>query len=349
MKTGKFNCTIAWHGMPAYAQVLLYSLKKTGFKFNILTTNYNYCQLRYKELFSEIIIIEENKKYKWQDLNLNIPRVFFKTGWAYHSFNSLAEEVSSNGGKVISLVDNIRKYNFRQFIGRIIYRFFIKNKSNMIWVPGNSSALLMRYFGESESKIIQGLYCADTNIYKYEIPIEKRSNKIVFIGQLIDRKSILNLVSGFRALKNELHNWELKIIGDGYLRNQVNENLDHNITLLEYSDPEFIAKILNTSKVLILPSVEEHWGVVIHEAVRCGCLVITTEHTGAVMDLLNHRNSILLKDSSINEIKNGFRQMLKLSNADWEGVILENQIQGSKFTIEKWIINFKNIYNVNII
>ena len=44
---------------------------------------------------------------------------------------------------------------------------------------------------------------------------------------------------------------------------------------------------MGNSKCLILPSLEENWGVVVHESSCCGCLLILSNKVGAREEFLN--------------------------------------------------------------
>ena len=342
---------IAWHGMPTYAQAIINKLIKDGFNLNIISTKYNYCILDYKNVFINNIIIDEKKNYSWSELELEVPQILFKTGWAYQGFNSLANEVRRNGGMVVSLIDNSRKKNLRQFIGKYAFRILDRFKSEKYWVPGISGYKLLQYFGIKKNKIITGLYSADTNIFGNDEPDCKKKKQIVFVGQLIDRKNVLKIIEAFLQSKIFELGWSLLLVGDGPLRDQVARmiNCNKSISYLGFGDPYLISDLLKVSKVLILASEEDHWGVVVHEAVLSGCLVVANNNIGAVDDLLNSENSIILKDASIKNIKLALIELSKYEDDRWLN-INNISINNSKFnSIYKWTKKFKEIlsdYNI---
>ena len=73
-------------------------------------------------------------------LNLNI---FFFTGWNNKAFISLAKQKKT---KNICLIDNKIKKNFRQFLGKFYFKFFLNNIFDAAFVPGKNTQNLLRYF-----------------------------------------------------------------------------------------------------------------------------------------------------------------------------------------------------------
>src|ERR1019366_2984179 len=53
------------------------------------------------------------------------------------------------------------------------------------------------------------------------------------------------------------------------------------------------ARLMRRSKVFVLPSVLDHWGVVVLEAARSGCLLVVSDHVGAKSDLIGRTNGVV--------------------------------------------------------
>lgn len=109
--------------------------------------------------------------------------------------------------------------------------------------------------------------------------------RFTFIGQLIVRKGIDNLINALSKVKYQ--NWHLNIIGDGVLKNELikrvkilglNEKITFNGTK---NNQEVMTFLTNYSDYLILPSRFDGWGAVVNEALSRGVKVITNEKCGA--------------------------------------------------------------------
>ena len=63
--------------------------------------------------------MDPSQPVRWSDIHLEIPKLFIHTGWAHPGFNSLARAVKESKGSVVSMIDNNRRRNFRQFCGAL--------------------------------------------------------------------------------------------------------------------------------------------------------------------------------------------------------------------------------------
>ena len=62
---------------------------------------------------------------------------------------------------------------------------------------------------------------------------------------------------------------------------------------------------MNNSKCLVLPSYEDHWGVVVHEGICSGCLLILSNNVGSKMNFLKKMDTFLIPINMMNCQKNG--------------------------------------------
>ena len=76
------------------------------------------------------------------------------------------------------------------------------------------------------------------------------------------------MIKVFNQFNQRYPDWKLHVIGKGEL---VDELLKVPNSIYEgFKKPEDVAKSLRSSRFLILPSHEEHWGLVVHEAALSG-------------------------------------------------------------------------------
>ena len=145
-KNKKLNIYFTWTELPAYGYYILKYLdsklkKNKLINFRVIS-NPNSFQKNYKEnnsFYKKIIWIKKNKKYSWNDIGLEIPHIFFQSGWSIKSFNNLGKltKLNNKDNKVIIGVDNsIQKNNLRQFLGSLYFKFFLKKNFDYALVPG---------------------------------------------------------------------------------------------------------------------------------------------------------------------------------------------------------------------
>src|SRR5690606_4063699 len=125
--------------------------------------------------------------------------------------------------------------------------------------------------------------------------IEKRKNRILFVGRMVPKKAPALLVEAFAEVRKSMPNAELVMIGDGPLRKQTEhaaETLGVPVIFLGAQNTNEIMAQLQESKVLCLPSIvaesgdAEGFGMVILEAQSCGVPVVSSAMGGASEGLL---------------------------------------------------------------
>jgi glycosyltransferase involved in cell wall biosynthesis len=279
----------AWHGLPFYAVRLLAHLSRAiDQDFQILGSDGPLSRETVQDILGrELIWVDPMQSLEWHELGLDVPDLLVHTGWAYRGFNTLASAVKRHGGSVISMVDNSRKHNARQLIGSVIFRTMYRSRIDAVWVPGQSGFELMRFFGLPPQRIYTGLYGADPSIFRPVTPICSRPKLITFVGQLIPRKAPDLLTRAFTRFREIFPDWRLLLIGNGPLSDHIRSDA---VEVLPFIAADAVAERLRQSRFFVLPSLEEHWGVVVHEAALSGCALLLSDGVGAAPDLLTTGN-----------------------------------------------------------
>jgi glycosyltransferase involved in cell wall biosynthesis len=336
---------VGWSGLPAYAARLLKAgREKTGINFPVIGT---YPDIPIKGmdeiLGGNLYWIKANQSYSWASLGLEVPEIFFHSGWGLPHFLSLANEVRSNGGKVVGMFDNCWKSNSRQIFGGLYFRAFMRRQYSKVMVPGKSGRRLARFIGFKDSDIFEGMYAADPNIFSLKKPIEARKKNILFVGRFIKRKGVEELLDGFNLFSRENPDWSLTLVGEGNLK--IKNSLSKYVSVIPFQQPYKIAELLNESKVFILPSHEEHWGLVVHEAALCGCFLILNRGVGSAQDLCNKSNSFLLKNTCPVEVSIALSKLINLSPEDWDTASSSSLLLSRKLNPNFWSEQFESILN----
>jgi len=240
------------------------------------------------------------------------------------------------------MCDNSFRGDLRQVVGAVVYRLGYSRLFDHAWVPGKSGFRLMRFFGVPASRISNGLYTADTDVFRYMVPIESRPLRFLFAGQFIDRKNVLRICEAFLRFRRAIAGpCDLHLYGSGPLRDRIPVHPDLHVH--PFATPTQLAAALNQARCLVLPSTLDHWGLAVHEAASCGTLLIVSHATGAAQDLCSPRNSRLVDASSIDDIVSAFRWVASLDPHDIAIASRESRLLAAAFNHESWGDTFEAI------
>lgn len=131
------------------------------------------------------------------------------------------------------------------------------------------------------------------------------SKVVAFIGNVIDVKNPLSLPAIFKNVKDKyssnVHFW---VIGDGVLRNKLeNLLLDGTVECVFWGNQpiEMIPRLLQCIDVVVLPSRNEGFGMVLVEAIKCGANAVASK-VGGTCEILGEEDTFNLSDNFIDKI-----------------------------------------------
>lgn len=270
-----------------------------------------------------------NTSINWIYFSTKIPDVLLVSGWATPAFNELGRQVRENGGSVIVMVDNRWRGDLRQRVAPVVFNTKYRNWFQAAIVPGKSARRFVRYLGLPDSAIHEGLYGGNPNIFVPGPPLADRPRRFLFVGRFEERKGIRELAEAWRAIQPQLPDWELHAVGEGGLRPLL-EGV-RNVVLHPFKQLTDLAECYGQSRFLVLPSREDHWGVVVHEATRCGCGLLLSENVGARDDLANRVNSFLFPPGRPSDIANAMLRAAQLGESQLRGVYHESLALAYRF------------------
>jgi len=199
---------------------------------------------------------------------------------------------------------NLKEWLYRFFMRLLIALDALPARAVRVVNKNQTKEFLIRA-GVPESKImhIPSLYI-DQNIF--HPTHELKECDIIFVGRLAENKGIklfLNIakISGLRAL----------IVGDGPLKKYVNDKIKNwkleNVKCFGWAkDSNEIASLINKSKLLIMPSLNEGGPRVVVEAMACGVPVLATP-VGIVPDF---KEASTIIDWNVDDIVKKARHLL---------------------------------------
>ena len=201
--------------------------------------------------------------------------------------------------------------------GSLVYKkifLALKNSKKIICVSNYLKKKIKKYYNlkDEKFKIIANL--------SLDLGLEfKKNNDIIFVGTLEKRKNPFLLLKAFKKIYKKKIN--MKIVGDGPLRIDIESyikknNLSKHVKLFSNLKRKSVLKMIGSSKVLVLPSYYETFGVVIIEAFSMGVPVVMTDSLAqAIEKILNNTRKY---DS--NKIRNFYKK-------NFSSKIIINRIQ----------------------
>lgn len=263
------------------------------------------------------VIVVNNDKEVFSFLKSNTDCIHFFSGFTSYPLIKIAfkEIIKTNKVNIIaeSAIQMGWKKHFRFFIYK--YYFYKYDKSiNFIFAMGDIGVNWYNSIGFSQEKLINFQYFTELP----EAVIYERNNdkfQLLFIGQLIKRKGVDNLLTAISSLKNK--KFHLTIIGDGILKKDLLRivklnNLENNITFKGNLDnKEAMLFINNIADCLILPSRFDGWGAVVNEALSRGVQAIVSDKCGACKMIINNNFGKVYSESSISDLVSSIDELIE--------------------------------------
>jgi glycosyltransferase involved in cell wall biosynthesis len=77
------------------------------------------------------------------------------------------------------------------------------------------------------------------------------------------------------------------------------------MSIQDFLQPVDLAPEYRKARFLVLPSHEDHWGLVVHEAAMSGCGLVLSRNVGARLDLASARNAIIVEPRRAEQLAAG--------------------------------------------
>lgn len=130
-------------------------------------------------------------------------------------------------------------------------------------------------------------------------PVAFKDRYFVIVARFVEKKNLFTALDAYAAYAQS-HGPEprhLHLVGSGPLESQIRERIRmhglENVVLHGFLDDVGVASILKDALALMLPSLEEQWGLVVNEALALNLPVLVSDNVGA-------------RDSLVRQGVNGF-------------------------------------------
>ena len=242
--------------------------------------------------------------FKWLRFILKFrPDVINLTG--YHEIGTLPVLILAKFLNIRTIMTNESVYSsvlhdssFKYYIKKVYKRFVFKLTDGFFSYGINSNDYLFRH-GVHKNKILLFLNSFDKTKFLKENSNDSKqiNNNILFVGRLSPEKNLSSLISLFRYFKADQLDYKLIMVGDGPLKENLQKdilNYGLNIDIMGSVLWNDLSELYKNSLCLILPSINETWGMVANESIQMGVKVICSASCGCSNDLVINQYSGLV-------------------------------------------------------
>lgn len=166
-----------------------------------------------------------------------------------------------------------------------------------------SEQYLRENLGFSSAPIIRGCMSADSFYLHHDVEAELearhkadretecRSGKgirFLYVGRIVERKGIRQLLEAWEIHHQSYSNDTLTLAGEGILLNEMRERYgdDKGIIMAGYVSYDRIYSYYKECDVVVQPTLEDNWSLVIPEAMSCGRAVMCSIYNGGYPELV---------------------------------------------------------------
>ena len=165
-------------------------------------------------------------------------------------------------------------------------------------------------------------YFSDLKRFTNSARQEQSDRTFLFSGSLIHRKGVDLLAAAFVELAREFANAKLRVIGDGELRESVEQTLRpvrERVEFVGFRDWDQLPEEYASADVLCVPSRYDGWGLVVPEGLASGLPVIATDRMGAALEFVETgRNGWLIPAGDQNALVDALREAARLPASELE-------------------------------
>jgi glycosyltransferase involved in cell wall biosynthesis len=174
--------------------------------------------------------------------------------------------------------------------------------ADIVIVPSTRGVELMRSLGLPVDRIVLTPYVVDNDWWSERAATVERAAVrcawgvpadapvVLFCAKLQSWKRPLDLLRAFAA--SEVPGAHLIFAGEGPLRQELQTEahsmgLNGQVHFIGFANQTQLPEIYRASDLMVLPSEYEPFGVVVNEAMLCGCPVVVSDRVGAGYDLVS--------------------------------------------------------------
>lgn len=242
-----------------------------------------------------VSLFYEDKKY-CEELILNSDVVIF--GWTEGLTSELEKKRLSSGKLSFRVSERIYRGSrikwlsprglMKKYNEHIRYR----KKPVYLLCAGAYVSADFKLIHAYPDKMLKWGYYPDVKDRSFRVSETDNKIRLCWAGRFVKLKHPEYAIELCKELDKFGYDYELKMIGDGYMRQDLEKTvkdagLSASVSFLGNLKPEEVTMHMKDSDVFLFTSnYLEGWGAVVNEAMQCGCAVVASREAGAVPFLI---------------------------------------------------------------
>lgn len=265
-------------------------------------------------------------------------------------------------GIIFDGISTNRIMSKEKFLKKLLKNIVVKN-SNFVFANGIvGKEYFINKFKYDENKIFNQYLTVDNklidkmyinrNNYRRKIReklnINNKEKVVLFSGRLIEIKNIEIIINAISNIK-EKDKITFLITGGGELKETLLRLAEKEKVKIHITDflekQEELFEYYFAADVLVLPSIDEAWGLVVNEAMNVGMPIIVSHLCGCSLDLVKDgHNGYVFDPYDVNSLKNKLNKILFSDDMDRMGKVSKEII--GNWTMEKSKVMLEKILDV---
>lgn len=221
------------------------------------------------------------------------PAAIVLSGWSDKTYTSIAKKYRAQIPVVLAM-DNPWYGTAKQRILTKLAPFSVHKIFNKVWVTGKSQYLYASRLGFVDKDIIKDLYSADCDKFYDGIrtarePSLNYPRNIVYVGRMVEYKQPHLLAEVFHEIVSSTQpGWRLILAGEGPLKEIIKKKNYKQVEVTDFIIPPYLPLFYQGADIFVLPSINEHWGVSVHEAAAAGLPLLLSDSVESGSQFLIH-------------------------------------------------------------
>nr|WP_319372574.1 glycosyltransferase family 4 protein [uncultured Methanobacterium sp.] len=209
------------------------------------------------------------------------------------------------------------------FFGKLVEKITLRLSNRLISISPQTDRELQKIRTVKDAVIIPpGLNFKEIReVEPYNLEDDEKKWDIIYAGRLIKDKRVDLLIKSLALVKKSLGKVNCLIIGEGPEEAKLHElteklNLESSVEFTGFFEDQMdLISRFKSSKIFVLPSQREGFGMVVVEANACGLpVVVINNPLNAAMDLIDAGRNGFIADANAEDLKEKIIKTLKNSS-----------------------------------